>query len=61
MNNDGSVNIIDALQIARYDAGLNPDPFDVSAADADCDGDIGIIDALQIARYDAGLTSGFCA
>ncbi len=58
---NGSINIIDALQIARYDAGLAPDPFILVAADADCGGDVDIIDALQIARYDAGLISGFCA
>ena len=58
---NGTVNIVDALQVARYDAGLNPDPFDQSAADADCNSSINIIDALQIARYDAGLVSEFCA
>ncbi len=58
-NRDNIVNIVDALQIARYDAGLNPDPFDEIAADADCDGDVDIIDALTIARYDAGLLPGF--
>ncbi len=59
VNGDGTVNIIDALQIARYDAGLNPSPFDQSAADADCNGSINIVDALQIARYDAGLITAF--
>ena len=58
---DGDVDIIDALQVARYDAGLNPSPFDEANADVDCDSDIDIIDALQIARHDAGLIGGFCA
>ncbi len=59
VNNNGMINIIDALQVARFDAGLSPSPFHESAADADCNGVINIIDALQIARYDAGLISSF--
>ena len=58
---DGDVDIVDALQVARYDAGLGPSPFDEGSADADCDTDIDIIDALQIARRDAGLIADFCA
>jgi len=60
-NGDGTVNIVDALQIARFDAGLNPEPFYSGSADADCNGSINIIDALQIARFDAGLIFEFCA
>ncbi len=59
VNNNGVIDIIDALQVARYDAGLGPDPFYPEAANADCNGVINIIDALQIARYDAGLISSF--
>ena len=54
------VNIVDALQIARYDAGISPDPFYESAADVDCNSSINIVDALQVARYDAGIISSFC-
>ena len=61
VNNNGMINIIDALQVARYDAGLSPSPFHESAGDTNCNGIINIIDALQIARYDAGLISEFCA
>ena len=63
VNGDWYVDIIDALQVARYDAGLSPDPFHESAGDVKgCDGVINIIDALAIARYDAGLISAFeCA
>ncbi|GAG06152.1 unnamed protein product, partial [marine sediment metagenome] len=39
---------------------LSPDPFAVSAADANCSGVISIGDAIEIARYDAGLISAFC-
>ncbi len=59
-NMDGAINIIDALQVARYDAMLNPTPFDPIAADTDCDTDVDIIDALTIARYDAAMITEFC-
>ena len=60
MDNNGQINIVDALQVARYDAGLNPSPFHLSAADViGCDGTINIVDALTIARYDAMLISSF--
>ena len=57
---NGAVNIIDALTIARYDAGLSVNVFDELAADTDCDTDIDIVDALQIARYDAGIIAEVC-
>ncbi len=60
---DGFVTIVDALQVARYDAKLifenNPN-FYLSAADADCSGSVNIVDALQIARYDARMITEFC-
>lgn len=59
VNMDNTVNIVDALQVARYDAGLNPSPFEKATADVNGDSAIDILDALQIARYDAGLISGF--
>ena len=59
VDSDGNADIIDALQVARHDAGMSVD-IDLSAADVDCDGGANIIDALTIARYDAGLISGFC-
>ena len=59
VNGDGDINIIDALQVARYAASLNPSPFNASVADVTGDGNINIVDALQIARYDAGLITEF--
>jgi hypothetical protein len=60
VNTDGSVNIIDALVVARYHVGLNPSPFDPNVADVNCNGTIDIIDALLIARYYVGLITQFC-
>jgi len=61
VNNDGFVNIVDALFIARYAAGLTVSSFIPEAADVNCDGFINIVDALFIARYAAGLTvPGWC-
>ena len=55
-NNDGEINIADALMISRYDAGLaelNEDQLAVS--DVNNDGEVNIADALMISRFDAGL------
>ncbi|MBN1696183.1 MAG: glycoside hydrolase family 3 C-terminal domain-containing protein [Spirochaetales bacterium] len=60
VNNDGSVNIVDALLVAQYYVGLNPGNFDTDRADANCNGNIDIVDALLIAQYYVGLISGFC-
>ncbi|MBN2532206.1 MAG: endo-1,4-beta-xylanase [Spirochaetales bacterium] len=55
VNNDESVDIIDALLVAQYYVGLDPDPFYLVAADTNCDDMIDIIDALLIAQYYVGL------
>jgi hypothetical protein len=57
VNNDNSINIVDALLVAQYYVGLNPSPFYSSAADANCSGSIDIVDALMIAQYYVGLVS----
>lgn len=50
---------MDALQVARYSAGLSLDNFYESAADVKgFDGTVDIVDALEIARYATGLISG---
>jgi unsaturated rhamnogalacturonyl hydrolase len=55
VNGNGSVDIVDALLVARYYVGLAPGGFNQDCADVNCDGDVGIIDALIIARYYVGL------
>ncbi len=59
VDGNGAINIVDALQVARYDAQLSPSPFYPEVADVDCNTAIDIVDALQIARYDAGLVGQF--
>ena len=42
---------MDALLVAQYYVGLNPDNFDTSAAEVNCDNEIGIVDELLITQY----------
>ncbi|MBN2442450.1 MAG: glycoside hydrolase family 3 C-terminal domain-containing protein [Spirochaetales bacterium] len=60
VNNDGSIDIVDALLIAQYYVDLNPPNFDISRADTNCNGNIDIVDALLIAQYYVGLIEKFC-
>jgi rhamnogalacturonan endolyase len=60
VNNDGSIDIVDALLTAQYYVGLNPGNFNPAHADTNCDGSVDIVDALLIAQYYVGLISGFC-
>jgi hypothetical protein len=55
VNNSGTVDIVDALQIAQYYVGLTPSGFNTSVADTNCDGNINIVDALRVAQYYVGL------
>ncbi|MBN1699886.1 MAG: dockerin type I repeat-containing protein [Spirochaetales bacterium] len=55
VNNSGSVDIVDALQIAQYYVGLNPSGFNADVADADCSGVVNIVDALRVAQFYVGL------
>jgi len=57
VNSSGGIDIIDALMIAQYSVGLNPQGFNPGVADVSKDGTINIIDALQIAQYYVGLIS----
>ena len=56
-NNDGSVDIFDALSIAEYDAGTIPASAlpCLAACDVVHSGTVDIFDALMIAEYDAGI------
>ncbi len=53
-NNDGVVNIIDALTIARFDAQRIASFATYNYPDVNGDGTVNILDALFVARYDAG-------
>jgi alpha-L-fucosidase len=60
VNNNGTIDIVDALLVAQFYVGLNPSNFDKNRADANCNGTIDIVDALLIAQYYVGLVSTFC-
>ena len=55
VNSSDGINIVDALLIAQYYVGLDPDNFDQEAADVNADSNINIVDALLIAQYYVGL------
>ena len=55
VNSDGSIDIVDALLIAQYYVGSNPQNFDAAAADVNESGGVDIVDALLIAQYYVGL------
>lgn len=60
VNDDNTIDIIDALMIAQFYVGLNPSGFNAANADTNCDGSIDIIDALLVAQYYVGLVNQFC-
>ena len=55
VNHDGNVDIVDALLIAQFYVGQNPDPFYEEQADVNDDGSIDIVDALLVAQAYVGL------
>jgi len=59
VNNDGSIDIVDALLVAQEYVTLHPENFNPDAADVDANGQINIIDALLIAQYYVGLIDEF--
>jgi len=59
VNENGTIDIVDALLIAQYYVGLDPANFNPGLADVNCSGIRDIIDALLIARYYVGLISSF--
>ena len=54
VNDDGVVDIVDALLTAQYYVGINIPGFHAEAADVNLDGLIDIVDALLIAQYYVG-------
>jgi len=59
VNNNGTIDIIDALLIAQYYVGLNPANLNSDLADVNCSGNIDIIDALLVAQRYVGLIANF--
>jgi hypothetical protein len=59
VNDDGTVNILDAQQVARHSVGLSVLNAAAVAARGDVNGETGvnIIDAQQIARFSVGLSA----
>jgi len=51
----GAVDIVDAVRIQRYLAGIDPGPFDEELADVDRSGNVDIVDAVLIQQRLAGL------
>lgn len=61
VNSDGNINIVDALRVAQYYVGSNPQPFNPGVADVDGNSSINIVDALLIAQYYVGIITSFPA
>lgn len=59
VNSDNTINIVDAMLIAQYSAGIQPTNFLIAAADVSGDGQITVVDALLVARYSAGMITVF--
>jgi arabinogalactan endo-1,4-beta-galactosidase len=55
VNDNGSIDIVDALQVAQYYVGNIPANFHAEYADVNADGKINIVDALLIAQYYVGI------
>ncbi len=60
VNSDGLITIVDALLVAQYYVGLDPQNFNANAADANCDGSVNIVDALLVAQFYVGLVTVLC-
>jgi len=55
VNNDGNVNIVDALLISQYYVGtIGEDDLILDAADVNCDGMANVVDSLLISQYYVG-------
>jgi pectate lyase len=59
VNNDGVINIVDALIIAQCSVGIIECP-PIEIGDTNCDGSVNIVDALLIAQFLVGLINQFC-
>lgn len=59
VNQDMSIDIVDALLIAQYYVGLEPPNFEPSLADVNCSDKIDIVDALLVAQMYVDLIREF--
>jgi hypothetical protein len=59
VNHSGGIDIVDALLVAQYYVGLNPQNFDNSLGDVNGSGTVDIVDALLVAQYYVGLITEF--
>ena len=60
INDDGSINYLDAMTALRYDAELiDLSDEQLMAGDVNGDGSVNSLDAILILRYDAGLIESF--
>lgn len=59
VNEDGLIDIVDALLVAQYYVGQNPQNFNKTYADVNSSGEIDIVDSLLIAKAYVGAISEF--
>lgn len=59
VNNNGTIDIVDALITTQSYVGLKPPGFNPAVADTSGDGEVTIVDALMIAQYYVGVLSEF--
>ena len=60
VNNDGKVNVLDAVMVLRHDANIiKLDDSQLKAADVNDDDKVDVLDAVMILRYEAGIIKSF--
>ena len=59
INDDGTINMLDAIHLAKYYTGAGSDKFRTISADGDInsDGSINMLDAIHLAKYYTGAGS----
>jgi serpin B len=58
-NEDGAINVIDALVTAQYYVGIKPAHINLALSDVNSDGSTSIVDALLIAQFYVGIITEF--
>lgn len=62
MNGDGSINVLDAILLLQYCAGMSAaqlDDVQLARADVAYDGSVNVLDAILMLRYCAGMSVKF--